>query len=123
MFFIIGVVSGSSDLGMRACGYFPCCGANSVLCTVTCVYQQFTLFFIPLFRFGKRYFISCPHCGAAYEIEKAEGRRIEHDQNAGIDPNKLHRMTTAGPSARFCPHCGAQVSPSDNFCPHCGARL
>ncbi|XOQ44540.1 MAG: zinc-ribbon-15 domain-containing protein [Clostridium sp.] len=121
MFFIIGIISGTTEIGMRRCAYFPCCSLRENLALVTCAYQQFTLFFLPLFRFGKRYFVSCPNCGAVYEINRDEGKRIEHDPNAQINPDKMFRV--AGRTARFCPNCGAQVNPQSHFCPYCGTRL
>lgn len=121
MFFIIGITSGSAELGLRACAAFPCCRAQGVTAMATCVYRQFTFFFIPLFRFGKRYFVSCPNCGAVYEIARDEGRRIERDPGAVIDPGKLFRV--AGRAARFCPNCGAQIDPGSRFCPYCGTKL
>lgn len=121
MFFIIGVTSGSAKLGIRNCGYFPCCSLSGSAAMVTCVYQQFTLFFLPLFRFGKRYFISCPGCGAVYEISREEGKRVERDPGTVVDPNRIHRV--AGRSARFCPNCGSQVNPDSRYCPYCGAKM
>ena len=121
MFFIIGITSGTVELGLRLCGSFPCCSTLGSKAMVTCVYRQFTLFFLPLFRFGKRYFISCPDCGAVYEINREEGRRIEHNPAAEINPNLIFRV--AGRAAKFCPHCGTQVAPESLYCPHCGAKL
>ena len=120
MFFIVGITSGTSELGMRRCASFPCCSHGGAA-ALTCVYRQFTFFFLPLFRFGKRYFISCPDCGAVYEIERDEGKRVELDPQAEIDPGRIHRL--AGRAARFCPNCGQRVNPDSRFCPFCGSRL
>lgn len=120
MFFIVGITSGTAALGLRRCGFFPCCSRGGAA-AVTCLYRQFTFFFLPLFRFGKRYFVSCPCCGAVYEIGRDEGKRIERDPQAEIDPGKLRR--TSGRAARFCPNCGARIAPDSRFCPYCGAKL
>lgn len=121
MFFIIGITSGSAEIGMRGCGWFPCCGTGGKTAAVTCAFRQFTFFFLPLFRFGKRYFVSCPDCGAVYEIERDEGRRVERDPSAVIRTEAVRRV--AGRAARFCPSCGAQVDPSCRYCPSCGTKL
>lgn len=121
MFLIAGVTSGSKELGLRGCGFFPCCGTGGKPAAVTCAFQQFTLFFLPLFRFGKRYFVSCPDCGAVYEIEREEGRRIERDPSAVIRSDAIRRI--AGHTAKFCPSCGARVDPSCPYCPSCGKKL
>lgn len=119
MFFFIAVTSGSKNLGQRRCN-FSCCGASGMV-PVTCAYQQLILFFFPVFRFGKRYFVSCPNCGAVYEISSLEGKRIEKSSTAEIDPDQMFRLNTHMP--RFCPNCGSQVEPGNRFCPNCGVRL
>jgi DNA-directed RNA polymerase subunit M/transcription elongation factor TFIIS len=88
---------------------------------VTCASQRFIFFFIPLFRFGKRYFISCPNCGSVYEISKDEGKRLERDPNAEVNPEKIIRL--AKRSSQYCPACGASVEPGSRFCPRCGQKL
>ena len=121
MFFFFAVTSDTREIGSHLCRSFPCCGANGIPAVVTCVSQRFLLFFLPLFRFGKRYFISCPKCGAVYEISKAEGRRLEKDSSAQVDPGQIYRMV--GRTAHYCPNCGAEVAPGSHFCPHCGGKL
>lgn len=121
MFFIIGIGNGSSELGARRCRTFACCRICGAAAMVTCVYQQFTLFFLPLFRFGKRYFVTCPGCGAVFELSKAEGKRIERDPNAEIDPEQMYR--TGSPAGRICPSCRRPVASDAHFCPNCGTKL
>jgi hypothetical protein len=121
MFFIIGITSGSAALGTRKCGRFACCGMSGQFAVVTCAYRQFTLFFLPLFRFGKRFFVSCPSCGAVYEMDREEGRKIEKDAAAEIDPERMHRIS--GQAAKFCPNCGAHVEQGSRYCPNCGIKL
>ena len=121
MFFFFAINSDTCDLGRRLCRRFPCCGVNAAMATVTCVSRRLILFFIPLFRFGRRYFISCPNCGAVYEISKEEGRRLEKDPSAEVAPNQIYRMV--GRTARYCPNCGVPVEPESRYCPRCGKKL
>lgn len=122
MFFIVGITSGSAPLGLRRCGRFPCCGAYGAAAAVVCVFQQFTFFFLPLFRFGKRYYVTCPNCGAVYELNREEGRRLERDPNAQINPDQMTRISGAS-GRHYCPHCGTEVEPGSHFCPNCGTQL
>lgn len=122
MFFFFAVTSDTRELGRRKCRYFPCCGVTDAMAVVTCASQRFIFFFIPLFRFGKRYFISCPNCGSVYEIARDEGKRLERDPSAEVNPEKIHRLA-GGRAAHYCPHCGAPVEPGNLFCPHCGQKL
>nr|WP_319488283.1 zinc ribbon domain-containing protein [uncultured Caproiciproducens sp.] len=121
MFFIIGITNGTHDLGMRRCRYFSCCSGSGAMAALTCTFQQFTLFFIPLFRFGKRYFLSCPNCGTVYEIAKEEGRRVEMDPAAEINPDKMYMIQ--GTYRKTCPNCKLPVDPNCRYCPNCGASL
>ena len=122
MFFFLAVTSGTRELGRRRCRYLSCCGTYGAEVSVTCVYQQFILFFIPVFRFGKRYFATCAGCGAVFEMNREEGRRVERNPSAEIDPSAMTRVA-AGSDPRFCLRCGAPISPGDRFCPNCGGKL
>ena len=121
MFFFFAVTSDSRNLGGRFCRRFPCCGATGAIASVTCVSQKFIFFFLPLFRFGKHYFVTCPNCGAVFEIAREEGKRLEKDPRAEIDPTAMRR--TGGQAARFCPGCGARVEAGMRYCPYCGRKL
>lgn len=121
MFFIIGIDSGSKSLGVRMCRTFSCCGSFGVMGSLTCTFQVFTLFFLPIFRFGKRYFITCPNCGAVYEIAKPEGQRLEHNPAAEVDPSQMYPVQ--GSSHKTCPTCRSAVDLNARFCPNCGTRL
>ena len=118
MFFLFGVVSGMRDLGERSC-MLPCCGM--VRAVLTCSFHQFTLFFVPLFRFQKRYFLTCPRCGSIYALSKEEGRRLERDPHAQADPTALSFLRQSG--RRCCPHCGCNVEANSRYGPQCGAFL
>lgn len=118
MFFLIGIIAGGSDLGQRRCTT-PCCGPVNAYLSYT--FQQFTLFFIPLFRFGKQYFLTCPQCGAIYTLTKDEGKRLEKDADAQADPACMHLVRQIHHS--HCPRCGAPVEANSRYCPQCGAYL
>jgi hypothetical protein len=121
MFLIFGFTNGANDIGVRKCRFFSCCGNYGVMATVTCTFQQFTLFFIPIFRFGKRYFVSCPNCGTIYEITKEEGRRIQREYAAEINPDAL--FIVQGANKKTCPNCKCSIDPRSRYCPNCGTSL
>jgi uncharacterized C2H2 Zn-finger protein len=121
MFLAMGITSGAADLRVRKCSFFPCCGQNSTMAALTCTFEQVTLFFIPLFRFNKRYFISCTKCGSVYELEKDEGRRLEKDYYAEVNRDKIYAFR--GSTAKICPNCRCTVDPNARYCPNCGSKL
>ncbi|HEX2985899.1 MAG TPA: zinc ribbon domain-containing protein [Caproiciproducens sp.] len=122
MFLIIGITDASHDIGLRKFRALACCGIYGASAAVTCVYRQFMLFFLPLFQFGKRYYITCPNCGTVYEISKEEGRRLEHDPNAEINPDRMYVVQQAA-RGKVCPVCRSTVDPNARYCPNCGTKL
>jgi len=122
MFFFVAVTDDTYSLGFHKFQYFPCCRQNSVIAEVTCTSRKFIFFFIPLFQFGKRYFVSCPRCGSIFEMDRKTGRQLEKNPSAEINPECLHQMSTGHPTG-FCPNCGAQVDPWMRYCPSCGRKL
>ena len=118
MFLIIGTNSGISDFGYRRCLFPLPCGCQGG--AFSCSYQALTLFFLPLLRFGRRYFLTCS-CGAMYEMPKEEGKRLEKNPNAEIDPHNLFIVQSS--SKKTCPFCKSSVNRDSLYGPRCGAKL
>lgn len=120
MFFIMGIDQKERDLGLDQTIICPACGKFGHL-QVFMIYTCLSLFFIPLFKWGKRYCARLSCCGAACELDPELGRRIARGEVPSLDPASLHFSKTA--SGGVCPRCGAAVEPRFTYCPHCGARL
>ncbi|HEX3040337.1 MAG TPA: zinc ribbon domain-containing protein [Caproiciproducens sp.] len=121
MFLIFGFTNGQSSIGTRRCRFFTCCSTGDTMAYVTCTYQQFTLFFLPLFRFNKRYLVTCPGCGTVYEIPKEEGQRLERNYAAEINPNLMYAVHRS--NKKICPNCKCAVDQNSRYCPNCGTSL
>lgn len=118
MFLLFGVNTETKEYGQRrAQPAISCCGTLIVSCT----YQVFTLFFIPLFRFNRQYFATCPVCGTVYELPKAEGERAVKDPFAVIDAS--HIFIVRRGTKKTCPRCNSSVDAGSRFCPQCGQPL
>ena len=120
MFLIFGINDGNESLGARWCPYLMC-HPNGAWMEITCTYQAFTLFFIPLFRISKRYFATCPYCGSVYEIPKEEWKRLSRDSSLPLNPDTLYIVY--GAQKKTCPVCNSAVAPESRFCPNCGTPL
>ena len=118
MFFIMSINSEEEKLDFYETAICPSCGGFG-RAEVFCTFSHFTLFFIPLFAFSRRYYIKMSCCGAVCEMDKETGDAIRKGQITHID------LTRYGfKRIRRCPKCG--YIPQDNdfdFCPKCGARL
>jgi predicted RNA-binding Zn-ribbon protein involved in translation (DUF1610 family) len=121
LFLLFGTTYGTTDFGTRRCSFLPCCGKHGGMVALTCTFQQFTLFFIPLFRFGKRYFITCPDCGAVYEMRKEAGEYAAANWNAEINPDSIFIVQNS--YKKTCPACKCSVNSDSRYCPNCGERL
>ena len=81
-------------------------------------YTYFHMFFIPLFKWGKKYYVRLRCCGALYEAAPEYASDLKTAAN--IDFEKLSKI---GPAVNTCPHCGNPVDPGFSFCPRCGEKL
>lgn len=93
-------------------------------------YNALTLFFIPVLKWGKRYYIESSCCHTIYELNREIGTRLAHGEKVEItssDLTALNNQTgsdhTSGNAGGYCPNCGAVVASDDNFCPKCGRKL
>lgn len=121
MFFIFGISSGKKRLDFNQTMICPNCGHFGRL-EVYMTYMYFSLFFIPLFKWGKRYLVKTSCCNGVCDIPNELGKRIEKGQTIEIDPKDLnfpfgHRVF------KQCTNCGFSTSEEFEYCPKCGKPL
>jgi hypothetical protein len=151
MFFMIGVTSGKKDLDYRqpatcgACGRY---GAYEVFMT----YTQLLLFFIPVWKWNRQYFVRMSCCGTVYTLDPAVGEAIARGENpeirpadlvqvlgtgevwqggstympAGYEDREAIRESSApqnGGTHHRCVICGYETDEDFAFCPKCGQRF
>lgn len=88
MFFIGGVNQGIQTLSYLRDILCPKCGKKA-RGDVYVIYWYFSFFFIPLFKWGKHYFVRMKCCHAVYEIDPVRGRALERGEDIDIDPEDL----------------------------------
>jgi len=122
MFFIglFGVNSKAEPAGLLEVGRCPVCGCEKAL-SVTRQYQSFSAFFIPLAKFGSRYFATCPGCASVFSVPDwcGKGTAEEGRYTASADLLTLLRKNAPG----ICPVCGAAHDAGDVFCRQCGHQF
>ncbi len=59
------------------------CGNTNDINIIT-DYKCGTIFFIPIFKFGRKYYEVCPNCGAFKEISKREFKEIKAANRSGL---------------------------------------
>ncbi len=121
MFFIMGINSGQKKLDFDQLEVCRCCGKYGHV-EVFMTYTYLMLFFIPIFKWNRRYFVRMNCCGSTAELNQDTGKAIEHGEIQGLTIDSLDFYTNNNGS-KTCPRCGF-VAPADfDFCPKCGSHL
>lgn len=130
MFFIMGINQGMKDLAYNAalfiCGRCGRYGRYQIFMT----YTYLSLFFIPMFKWGKHYYAKTSCCGAVYELPPDVGRRIARGEDVTLTPDMLVPVSAgAGGSqsvwrpVKRCLRCGFETTENFEYCPKCGQKF
>lgn len=130
MFFICGVNQGQKELShsqLVVCGSCGGYGRYQVFMT----YMSLSLFFIPILKWGRKYYVKMSCCQAVYELDPEVGARIARGEHVEIGQRDL-TMIQAGNrqqwrpgqgTRRVCRNCGYETEEDFSYCPKCGERL
>ncbi|SHH50654.1 zinc-ribbon family protein [Anaerosphaera aminiphila DSM 21120] len=121
MFFIFGINQKRRDLDYNSNLIIHSCGKYGRM-EVYMVYSLFSLFFIPIIKWNKKYFVRYTCCNQVFELDRKVGKKIEHGENVEIKDEFLSNLGYENGLIK-CPNCGALSSDSFDFCPHCGESL
>lgn len=122
MFFMIGITEGRKNLEhnqMIICGHCGAYGRYQVFMT----YMVLSLFFIPCFKWNKRYFVQSTCCNTVYELDAEIGKRIAKGEDIEILPQYLRQVQSGRGRYRQCRNCGYTTQEDFEFCPKCGQRF
>lgn len=144
MIFIGGVSQGSRILQYADSLICKYCGSLAQ-CQVIMTYYYFSFFFIPLFKWNKRFYVRMACCEAVYELNPEVGKAIARGEQVQICSEDLklaedgkRRYTTYGQAAGAdgpqdgepdpdktlrCPICKYESPGNFKYCPMCGQRL
>ena len=124
MFFIgiFGIEQKEKEIKKFGSVVCPDCGrlTNAVLFVS---YTYFHTFFIPTFRWNKKYFLKLRCCGSVYEAPEEYARLLKDADT--IDMSRLRKVHSGfGGNDMFtvCPACGRTFDKSFSYCPYCGAK-
>lgn len=121
MFFIMGINQEQKELDFDQTVICPGCGRFGHL-RVVVVYTCLSLFFLPVFKWGKRYYATMSCCGASCELDAELGQDIARGRVTQLDPSQLHFSQSH--CRRCCRSCGYTTDDHTfDFCPKCGTRF
>ena len=87
------------------------------------IYTCLSLFFIPVFSWGRRYQVQMSCCGAVYELKQEVGDRLRHGESTDIRESDLTMVQNGRPAVKRCSSCGYQTTENFEYCPKCGEKL
>ncbi len=121
MFFIISVMPEEKRLDFEEaiiCDHCGKYGRYHVDVTSNCL----RLFFLPVFRWNKRYIVKTTCCDAVYALEPEDGKRLERGEISTLKDIPMEPLFSHGYERR-CNRCGHIVDDEYSFCPYCGEHL
>ena len=130
MFFILGINSGQKKLASGQMVICKVCGGYGRY-QVFMSYTSLSLFFIPVLKWGRRYYVTMSCYGTVYDLNPEVGRRMARGENVEISPSDLTvvkagtRQQWQAPSGnrRVCANCGYETEEDFTYCPKCGGRF
>jgi hypothetical protein len=81
-------------------------------------YSFFHFFFIPIFKWGRRYFVEARCCGRIFEVP---GDYI--DELLKSDTVDINRLKEVESPVRVYPNCGGKFDSHYRYCPYCGREV
>jgi hypothetical protein len=126
MFLIIGISQGEKRLEFEQTAVCVRCGRYGRY-EVYMTYMYFSLFFIPIFKWNKRYYVKTSCCHGVCEIDRELGERIRRGEATEIREGDLsfedRGYAVNGYAVKRCGHCGYETEEDFQYCPKCGRAL
>ena len=98
------------------------CGKRTVL-TVYMTYMCVSIFFIPIVKWGRKYYAQSSCCHTVFAIPEEVGKAISHKAKVTLSDEDLIMPQYDNREIVVCPYCGYLISERFDFCPKCGKRV
>lgn len=89
MFFFFGIMNDQKDLNFHQPMTCDVCGRMGQY-QVFVTYMVLSIFFIPIFKWGRTYYVRTSCCGSLYQLRPEVGRAIERGENVPIQQTDLY---------------------------------
>lgn len=128
MFFMMGITQGRKRFEQLISIICPYCG-NAGKAVVYITYTCLSLFFIPVFKWNKQYYVEMECCGTLYSLNEEKGKEIAAGKDVIITSSDLTPVNDSYggcggySNEKRCPNCGYIADRSFDYCPRCGHRF
>lgn len=89
-------------------------------------YTYFSVFFIPILKWNKKYYVTLEETGYTFELEQTIGRKIEKKESVTIEATHLKSIisdNTYTEDLKVCNICKFNTYENYQYCPKCGHLL
>ncbi len=87
-------------------------------------YTYLSLFFIPIFKWNKKYYVKSSCCGSIYSINKKTGDKIADGEKITLKDKDLHILKKGhSHSLKKCSDCSFETREDFQYCPKCGSKF
>ena len=121
MFFIFGITQKDNKLEYNHKLFIHDCNKYGHI-EVFMTYMTLSIFFIPTFRWNKKYYAKYTCCGDIYEIKPEIGNKIKQGENIELKSEDFISLSYKDTSKK-CINCGNIWSEFYDYCPKCGNKL
>lgn len=126
MIFIGGISSGRKQIEYLKTVICSRCGAYGRY-QIFMTYLYFSFFFIPLFKWNRKFIVQMSCCDAIYELDPEVGYRLLRGEDVEIQESDLTlRQDGRGnpwTRGKRCESCGYGTEEDFAYCPKCGKPL
>lgn len=122
MFFIFGISNKQEELDFSQTLICKTCGAYGRL-EAFMTYSYFSLFFIKILKWNKKYYIRNTCCGSIYKIDETLGKLIKRGESIKTEELDLEPINENYSKIKRCKSCSYPIEDDFEYCPRCGAKL
>lgn len=122
MFFVFGISTKEKEIDFTQTTICPSCSSYGRY-EVFMTYTHFSLFFIPILKWNRKYYVRITCCNSLYTIDKELGRAIERGEKTTINESELSPINVNYNKDSYCPSCNYKLNPEYDYCPSCGRKV
>ena len=124
MFFMMGITQGQKEFDFRQMIICSNCGAYGNF-SVFMTYTVLSIFFIPVLKRDRHYYVRTSCCNTIYELDPDIGKRIARGEDIEIKQEDMKIVQSGRGRAihKSCNKCGYETEEDFEYCPKCGNRF
>lgn len=122
MFFVFGISSKEEEIDFTQTTICPSCssyGRYGLFMT----YTHFSLFFIPLIKWNRKYYVRTTCCKSLYRIDNDLGKDIVRGVKTTVNESDLNPIKVNYNKDQSCPSCNYKLNSDFDYCPSCGRKV